>query len=363
MSVEKKRQRDRRSQQNLRDKKSKHTAHLEEQVAHCKQHHGDHAVQRLLEVITGLREENGSLRNRQNILKSLVTSWDLETDPVMPGRASLDKSSLHTDSNSREAPLSFHAAFHGPISSNGNSNNNRGSTCTPATGASAMETQSSSDASSTKSTPLWCQIPPHTDDFSGPPNLISCPWFCYPEKVTPCPDTPGSPLDILYGTKTNALADMIHTALQRRPIRDPERLAMGWLAYHLSRWFLNPTPATYERLPVFIRPVQGQIEAPHPLVLDFLPWPRLRVNVIRQWHLYCDNRDDLFGMFACCMKIRWPWGEDILERDDNNELQIKKKFYDTFTKPEGWGLTPEFTARYPNLVEGMDIREVLFELV
>jgi hypothetical protein len=68
-------------------------------------------------------------------------------------------------------------------------------------------------------------------------------------------------------------------------------------------------------------------------------------------------------MFACCTKIRWPWGEDILERDDRNELRIKKRFFDTFMSQSGWGLTPEFIRRYPDLVEGMDIREIEFALV
>jgi hypothetical protein len=105
------------------------------------------------------------------------------------------------------------------------------------------------------------------------------------------------------------------------------------------------------------------MEVPHPLVLDFLPWPQLRLNFIRQWHVYCDDRDDVFGMLACCVKIRWPWGEDILERDDQNNLCIKKRFFDTFMSLTGWGLTPEFTTRYPDLVEGMDMRELMFELV
>jgi len=221
----------------------------------------------------------------------------------------------------------------------------------------------SSESLPAETTPLWNQIPPHSDDFSSPQTIISCVWFLYPEQITPCPDTPSSPLDILYGTKENALADMIHTALQRRPIRDPERLGIGWLSYHLSRWLLRPSRETYERLPHFLRPVQGQMEVRHPLVLDFLPWPRLRLNIIRRWHVYCNSRDDLFGMFACCVKIRWPWGEDILERDDTNELRIKKRFYDTFMNQNGWGLTPEFITRYPDLVEGMDIRELVFELV
>ncbi|CAG7986456.1 unnamed protein product [Penicillium olsonii] len=355
MSAERKRLRDRRSQQTLRDKKLKYTTKLEEQVAYCEQHHTDHAVQRLLQVITGLRKENESLQQRQRSLKSLVESW--ETNPqIETGHAFHDGPSLRRGLDTNGPDFPPQTALNGPTASNGIFDPRNAS-------KSPIQIQSSLELPSTMTTPLWCQIPPHTDDFSDPSKLISCPWLLYPEQVTPCPDTPSSPLDILYGTKTNLLADMIHTSLQRRPIRDPERLALGMLSYHMSRWFLNPCPATYDRLPLFLRPVQGQMELPHPLVLDFLPWPRMRLNIIRRWHVYSENRDDLFGMFACCVKIRWPWGEDILERDDRNELCIKQRFFDLFMRQEGWGLTPEFTTKYPDLMEGMDLREILFELL
>jgi hypothetical protein len=131
----------------------------------------------------------------------------------------------------------------------------------------------------------------------------------------------------------------------------------------MSRWILAASPATYEQLPLFLRPVQGQMQIAHPMVLDFLPWPKLRLNLIQRWHLYGNDRDGLFGMFACCVKIRWPWGEPILERDARNELEIKKSFYETFMSESGWGLTPEFIARYPDLMAGIDIATLVFEVV
>ncbi|CAG7984817.1 unnamed protein product [Penicillium salamii] len=368
MSAEKKRLRDRRSQQTLRDKKLKYTTKLKEQLAHCEQNHADHAVKRLLQVITGLRTENELLRQRQRGLKSLVDSWDEGLNPETPGYAWHNWPSLRKDTYTNETAFSLETGSNDPTSLNGPMTSSAGvDPIIESTSASSMRSPVQIHPSLAfplaDTTPLWCQIPPHSDDYSDISKVISCPWFSYPEKVTPCPDTPSSPLDILYGTKTNYLADMIHITLQRRPIRDPERLALGLLMYHLSRWFLSPSPATYDRLALFQRPVQGQMESPHPLVLDFLPWPRMRLNLIRHWHVYSDNRDDLFGMFACCVKIRWPWGEDILERDDQNELRIKKNFCETFMKLEGWGLTPEFTAKYPDLVEGMDLREITFELI
>ncbi|KGO77207.1 Protein of unknown function DUF3425 [Penicillium italicum] len=359
-SNEKKRIRDRRSQRTLREKKLRHVAQLEEQVAHCEQHHSDQGVQRLLQVIEGLRKQNETLLKRQNSLKSLVNSWDSELDELAATDDSdHDLSSLYKEMSNREAHFSLQTNLNGSPPQNGISNLLR----IPVSAASTpTQTQSPSlQPLSAETTPLWKQIPPHTDDFRTR-TMISCPWLVYPELIIPCPDVPSSPLDFIFGTKTNALADMIHTTLQRRPVRDPERLATGWLAYHFSKWIIAPSPETYGRLPAFLRPVQGQMTVPHPLLLDFMPWPRLRLNLIRRWHVHGKDRDDLFGFMACCVKLRWPWNETILERNERNELCMKKAFYETLMSESGWGLTPEFIKRYPDLVEGMDINQIVVEL-
>ncbi|PYH88135.1 hypothetical protein BO71DRAFT_488993, partial [Aspergillus ellipticus CBS 707.79] len=78
-AAEKKRLRDRRAQQALRNKKLKHTTQLEDKVAHCERYHDDSTAQHLLQVIEGLQQQNELLRQRQDSLKALVGSWDGDT--------------------------------------------------------------------------------------------------------------------------------------------------------------------------------------------------------------------------------------------------------------------------------------------
>lgn len=361
-SVEKKRLRDRRSQQTLRDKKLRHTAELKEQVDHCAQYHNDQGVQRLLQVISGLREQNNVLLDRQKNLKILVGSWDRDWE-ALPGAENFrhNGASAYKETNSQEPHVTQTQNERNGLAASEWSN--RPVNAVLRTPTTSPHTEPPMECLPAYKPPPWNQLPLNSDDFTSIRTLISCPWFAYPERIAPCPDIPSSALDILYGTKTNPLADMIHTALQRRPIRDPERLAIGWLSYHMTRWIISPSPATFERLPVFLRPMQEQMQTAHPVVLDFMPWPKLRLNLMHRWHLYVKDRDDLFGMFACCIKIRWPWGEDILERNEENELVIKSQFYETFMSQRGWGLTPEFIARYPDLFVGIDINSIVVELL
>ncbi|KAB8209441.1 hypothetical protein BDV34DRAFT_25446 [Aspergillus parasiticus] len=368
-SVEKKRLRDRRAQQNLRSKRSQQMAVLEKEVAHCREHHDDQGIQRLLQVITGLRKQNEALRSRQEHLKLLVNSWDASPAEI--------SANMHGSSDQRSPGF---IAFPREIMNNSNSSSNPIQSTrnnTPRDSLSPSSLLVSGDSSQqqapytqtlareprTADTNIaWKQLPLHDDNFLNP-QTISCAWFECPERIALCPDSPSSPLDLLYGTNTNYLADMIYKATQRRPIRDPERLAVGWLCYHLARWFVSPSPATYANVPPFLRPVPDQLQISHPMVLDNIPWPQVRLNLIRHWDMFCDMRDDLFGLFSCCVKVRWPWGESILERNSDNELCIKEKFFETFMSETGWGLTPEFMQRYPQLLAGVDLGAITCELV
>ncbi|KAJ5688756.1 hypothetical protein N7462_003148 [Penicillium macrosclerotiorum] len=320
-SIAKKRARDRRAQQTLRDKKLRYTAELEAQVAHCEKYHNEEGVKGLLDSIEALRRQNDTLVARQTSLSSLIRSWE-EAEVTGFSIASTIPSFQASTSPS---PQAIHLA----------------QSLDPKT--------------------LWDKLPLYYDNFARPQS-VSCPWFAYPSQIARSPDSPESPLDILYGSKTNPLAAMIHEAIERRPIRDPERLAMGWIAYHFTKWIITPSPDAYERLPLFLRPTQEQFQCKHPLALSCCPWPKMRSNLICQWSRYENCRDEIFGLFACCVKIRWPWGVKILERNEKNELCLKESFYEIFMKEEGWGITQEFINKYPNLVAGMDVDSLVYNI-
>lgn len=347
---ERKRLRDRRAQQNLRDKKLRYTTQLEDRVAYCEQHHGDEGTQRLLQLIKGLRSQNDALLKWRERLLSFVNSSPVDAPGISAGHTAAGQRTHLASDQCRIANTSMSDAF--CVLPDRLPNLDQPATTCPSVTPEPL-LPSVHD--------VWKRLPSHEDDFSDA-TTVSCPWLLHLEQIIPCPDIPSSPLDILYGSKTNALADLINKATRRRPLRDPERLALGWLVYLLTRWLIAPSPTTYDNLPAFLRPTTEQLEIVHPIALDFPPWPGFRANLVRQWDSHRGFRDDLFGMLACCSKVRWPWGEPVLERDEGNELRMKPDFYKTFTSEAGWGLTPEFIARYPQLLVGVDVHSVIHEV-
>lgn len=204
--------------------------------------------------------------------------------------------------------------------------------------------------------PAW-MLPPLNDALDSAINREMCPYLSAPELIRACPDRP-SPLALLHGSRRNYLANKIYESLKKRHCRDPELLAIGWLMYVYCKWRVCLTAELFEQIPAFFRPVMGQLRQLHPYCMDVIIWPQLRLNMISQWQTV--NLNDMMNLLACCLKVRWAWGDDILELDDQDDLHVRKEFYDKFTSESGWGLTSEFIQQYPNIFQDMDISQLLY---
>ncbi|PGH15785.1 hypothetical protein AJ79_02165 [Helicocarpus griseus UAMH5409] len=395
-SAEKKRLRDRRAQQALRDKKLRHTAKLEQQLAHCEQYHNDQKVQQRLQEIELLRRQNEALTVRHEKLRQLVRSWDVDpADSISwdssaaaalqqapQGIPNLHEVQENADLNGyhRQMLLASDAEPHystaagsvGEPSDDINDSNADPFSPTAFLSASTLQPPLSKipppslpsciESSHAGSSLSWSVLPLNDDDFSVPRN-ISCPWFSHPAQIALAPDSPSSPLDILYGTRTNPLADEIHSTLRRRPLQDPEHLALGWILYHFTKWLVTPNPATFPRLPDFMKPLWEQSQIMHPMVLDFITWPRLRLKLIQQWLVYRERWDELLGMLASSVRVRWPREESILCRDPwSDEVKIRRGFYETFTRESGWGILPDFMESFPDVVAGVGGRALVYDV-
>lgn len=76
-SVEKKRARDRRAQQTLRDKRTSRIRNLQEQVRICQETHCSKYVENLIKTCRRLRMENELLRGLREDLQALLNSWEV----------------------------------------------------------------------------------------------------------------------------------------------------------------------------------------------------------------------------------------------------------------------------------------------
>lgn len=177
--------------------------------------------------------------------------------------------------------------------------------------------------------------------------------------VKESPDFP-SPLELLYGSRRNRLANFIHDNSRLWGCHDPERLAGGWLNYVLAKWIAEPSESRYKRIPEFLRPVAEQLRHPHHACIDIIVFPQLRSNLISQQHLY--DLKEVLGLLSRCLKVRWPWGKNFLAPSDDAVPYMAPEFYNSFMSLSGWGLTGEFISKHPELLDKMDIESVYYQV-
>ncbi|KAL0472577.1 hypothetical protein QR685DRAFT_543752 [Neurospora intermedia] len=345
-SLDKKRERDRRAQQNLRTKRLERIQELEQRIVML-----DDKVRKYHYICDRLSQENKLLRTRQNAIRHLVASWGPEDGLFLEPSFSTD-ASLGDTGFLGAVPEPWPTAVISETESAAQAmmEFRRGSPEGMAFSPPELPTD--------PATPRWSMTPFHDDDDAIMTDCFRL-WLQRPDLVESSPESP-TPLELLYGSKRNFLADVIHQALRKCPYLDPERLAVGWLCYHFIKWMICPTEAAYSRLQPWQLPVEEQLQKKHPYFIDLLWFPGLRANMINKQHQY--DLADAFALLTCCAKVRWPWGKNFLEPGEDGQFRMVPEFYDTFTRIEGWGLTDELIMRYPAIVDGLDIESIRFRI-
>ncbi|RFU33075.1 hypothetical protein B7463_g3303, partial [Scytalidium lignicola] len=172
------------------------------------------------------------------------------------------------------------------------------------------------------------------------------------EMISSFPEIP-DPIDLLYGSRTNALANAFAQNVKRWCERDVERLAIGHLLYLYTKWRLSPTRERYERLPTWFCPTEDQLKDEHHIAFDQLVWPRIRGDFIKFGSgLSITVVEQILRLFATNLRVIWT-DAPILERDpEEGGLRMRPDFYYTLIHEEGWALKSHCESEYYSLESG-----------
>jgi hypothetical protein len=380
--AERKRLRDRRAQRTLRERRDRLLHTLEAQVANCEKQHNPLRIQALCDQVQRLqgeikefqawKQQLGDTRpapapiGTPELLPVEQHQHPVEDEPSLQSASFENTPSIHNPAT----PLTPASVAHQPITRIAQlvlDHPDRAASVNALDLLPALRDDDTCNTGLTSLSPLPDQVPaciliPSDGGLQSDLTLTTCPWFARPDLVAASPPTP-SPLHLLYGSRSNYLANAIHESLHQHNLRDPETLAMGWLVYIYSKWRASPNPETFARLPVFMRPTLPQLQQFHLACVDQVVFPRMRLNLLKFCGCDIEKTVRIFQMLSCCLKVRWKWGQPIMEPDEQDNLKICESFYNTFMTPDGWGITPEFIDAYPETVEGMDVAQLLYSIV
>src|SRR2546429_3049453 len=105
-------------------------------------------------------------------------------------------------------------------------------------------------------------------------------------------------------------------------------------------------------MPAMFRPTAPQLFIPHPPIIDYIPWPRMRDNLVKHWRKY--DRIEAIGLFFCTSRVRDTPNSTFIIRDPGTEPYADPDFLRRASSDDGWALLEKFWTEYPEVVEGMD---------
>ena len=138
----------------------------------------------------------------------------------------------------------------------------------------------------------------------------------------------------------------------------PEQVAVLYIVFLVMRWQISLTQETYERLPDWITPRPSQLFTPHPIWMDYLPWPRMRDKMV---HLYPKIPfNSFFIPYTATLSLNWPYeaSDCLLSVPGSEELSINPVFEQHMRDLSNWTLGPAFAKAFPVLAETTKIRDV-----
>lgn len=85
--------------------------------------------------------------------------------------------------------------------------------------------------------------------------------------------------------------------------RVPETLASYWIISLFTRWYIQRDEASYNDMPVWLRPTELQRSVSHPMALWFMPWPEIRDAAISMSLLQPGAVEDIMVSLGQFMEV------------------------------------------------------------
>lgn len=162
------------------------------------------------------------------------------------------------------------------------------------------------------------------------------------------------------GHRVDRLSQLMTDVIDKFPniANLPERVAVLFFMFSLTRWMINPTQENYERMPEFLTPRPSQILAAHPAWIEHVPFPRLRDKLVAT---YKEHPFELFFMpFTIGLSVNWPYDptDCLISTSEKEDPIINPVFERHIRRLENWSVSPLLMENFPALADTARVKAV-----
>ncbi|KAH7133069.1 hypothetical protein B0J13DRAFT_92879 [Dactylonectria estremocensis] len=169
-----------------------------------------------------------------------------------------------------------------------------------------------------------------------------------PHQARSLPRNPSLPNLSLHSHGDNVVTCFLTSFLKGFTMTSVETLfGVYFFAYRLMRWRLYPDPITLQHVPSWLLPTEVQDTCPHPVSIDYIPWPDLRDFLCT--HQVLESRHSV-KLYLESLQLRWPVGCPLLAVNSEGLVDVSPEFETAVFDLRNWSLSPGWADMFPRLV-------------
>ncbi|KAL2752008.1 hypothetical protein ACRALDRAFT_2030257 [Sodiomyces alcalophilus JCM 7366] len=155
---------------------------------------------------------------------------------------------------------------------------------------------------------------------------------------------------------SNVVADIVRSYPEIETL--PRQVAVFWNMALLLKWMVLLDRESWEQMPPWLRPVASQRAIPHAAWIDRIPWPKAREYLVMHPEI---TLDDWAALYSSSFNVSWPYDQShvVIAMTNPNEpgvteYTINPVYEEHLRQMHNWTVGDSFRKRFPEISKLID---------
>jgi hypothetical protein len=154
---------------------------------------------------------------------------------------------------------------------------------------------------------------------------------------------------------SNVVGDIVRSYTEIESL--PKQVAVHYVMSTFLKWMLLLDEPSWSQLPAWLRPIPEQLATPHAAWIDRIPWPRARAYLVAHPTI---SLDDFAAVYSSSFMVQWPYDPSHVlitthtSPSGAKEVITNPIFEEHIQHLKHWTVGEAFRVKFPLIAELID---------